>query len=40
LVQGDLCAALAILEPLRRQMEAKAWADRLLKVMVLEALAL
>jgi hypothetical protein len=39
-VQGDLCAALAILEPLRRQMEAKAWADRLLKVMVLEALAL
>ncbi len=32
--------ALALLAPLRQQMEAKGWADELLKVMVLEALAL
>jgi LuxR family maltose regulon positive regulatory protein len=39
LAQGDPSAALAILEPLRGQMEAKAWADQLLKVLVLEVLA-
>jgi LuxR family maltose regulon positive regulatory protein len=40
LAQGDPSAALAVLEPLRRQMEAKAWEDERLKVMVLQALAL
>ena len=37
LAQGDLSAALAILEPLRQQMEAKGWQDERLKVMVLQA---
>jgi LuxR family maltose regulon positive regulatory protein len=40
LAQGDTSAALAVLEPLRQQMEAKGWADERLKVMVLEAVAL
>jgi LuxR family maltose regulon positive regulatory protein len=40
LAQGDPSAALAVLEPLRRQMEAKGWADELLKVMVLQTVAL
>ena len=40
LAQADPCAALAILEPLRRQMEARGWADEVLKVMVLQAVAL
>jgi LuxR family maltose regulon positive regulatory protein len=39
LAQGDSPAALAVLEPLRQQMEAKGWADELLKVMVLQAVA-
>jgi LuxR family maltose regulon positive regulatory protein len=39
LAQGDTSAALAVLEPLRQQMEAKGWADELLKVMVLQAVA-
>lgn len=38
LAQGDLSAALAVLEPLRQQMEAKRWPDELLRVMVLQAL--
>jgi LuxR family maltose regulon positive regulatory protein len=40
LAQGDTSAALALLEPLRQQMEAKGWADERLKVMVLQAVAL
>jgi LuxR family maltose regulon positive regulatory protein len=39
LAQGDTSAALAVLEPLRQQMEAKGWADERLKVMVLQAVA-
>ncbi len=31
--------ALAVLEPLRQQMEAKGWKDERLKVMVLQAVA-
>ena len=40
LAQGDTSAALAVLEPLRQQMEAKGWQDERLKVMVLQAVAL
>jgi LuxR family maltose regulon positive regulatory protein len=40
LAQRDPSAALALLSPLRRQMEAKGWADERLKVMVLQAVAL
>jgi LuxR family maltose regulon positive regulatory protein len=40
LAQGDTSAALAVLEPLRQQMDAKGWQDELLKVMVLQAVAL
>ena len=40
LAQGDPPAALAMLEPLRRQMEAKGWQDERLKVMVLQVVAL
>jgi LuxR family maltose regulon positive regulatory protein len=40
LAQGDPSAALSVLEPLRQQMEAKGWADELLKVMVLQTIAL
>jgi LuxR family maltose regulon positive regulatory protein len=40
LAQGDTSAALAVLEPLRRQAEAKGWQDERLKVMVLQAVAL
>jgi LuxR family maltose regulon positive regulatory protein len=39
LAQGDPFAALAMLEPLRRQVEAKGWEDERLKVMVLQAVA-
>jgi LuxR family transcriptional regulator, maltose regulon positive regulatory protein len=39
LAQGDPSAALAILEPLRQQMEVKGWVDDQLKVMVLQAAA-
>ncbi len=39
LAQGDSSAALALLEPLRRQMDAKGWADERLKVMVVQAVA-
>jgi LuxR family maltose regulon positive regulatory protein len=39
LAQGDPSAALAVLEPVRRQMEAKGWEDERLKLMVLEAVA-
>ncbi len=39
LAQGEPSAALAVLEPLRRQVEAKGWADEQLKVMVLQAVA-
>jgi LuxR family maltose regulon positive regulatory protein len=39
LAQGDTSAALAVLEPLRRQMEAKCWQDERLRVMVLQAMA-
>jgi len=40
LAQGDPSAALAVLEPLRQQMEAKGWQDEQLKVMVLQGVAL
>ena len=40
LAQGDTSAALAVLEPLRQQMEAKGWEDERLKVMVLKTIAL
>jgi LuxR family transcriptional regulator, maltose regulon positive regulatory protein len=40
LAQRDASAALAVLEPLRQKMEAKGWADELLKVMVLQVVAL
>jgi LuxR family maltose regulon positive regulatory protein len=40
LAQGDSSAALVVLEPLRREVEAKAWEDERLKVMVVQALAL
>ena len=39
LAQENPSAALAALEPYRRQMEAKGWVDEQLKVMVLEAVA-
>ncbi len=40
LAQGDPTAALAVLEPLRQEVEAKGWPDERLKVMVLQAVAL
>jgi LuxR family maltose regulon positive regulatory protein len=40
LAQKDPSAALAVLEPLRRQAEAKGFVDEQLKVMVLQAVAL
>jgi LuxR family transcriptional regulator, maltose regulon positive regulatory protein len=40
LAQGDTSAALAVLEQLRQQVEAKGWEDERLKVMVLQAVAL
>ena len=40
LAQGDTSAALAVLEQLLQQAEAKGWADERLKVMVLHAVAL
>ena len=40
LAQGDPAAALAGLEPWHQQMEAKGWQDELLKVMVVQTIAL
>ncbi len=40
LEQRDPSEALAVLEPLRQQVVAKGWQDELLKVMVLQAVAL
>ncbi|HQI84432.1 MAG TPA: LuxR C-terminal-related transcriptional regulator [Anaerolineae bacterium] len=40
LAQGDTSRALALLSPLRQQMEAKGWQDVRLRAMVLEAIAL
>jgi LuxR family maltose regulon positive regulatory protein len=40
LAQRDPSAALAVLLPLRRQVEAKGWADERLEVMALQAVAL
>ena len=40
LAQGDPAAALAVLGPLRRQMEAKDWQDEQLKIMIFQAVAL
>jgi LuxR family maltose regulon positive regulatory protein len=40
LAQGNPSAALAVLEPVRLQAEARGWQDERLKVMLLEALAL
>jgi len=40
LAQRDPSAALVLLLPLRQQMEAKDWQDELLKVMVLQSVAL
>lgn len=39
LAQGDLPAALAVLEAYRKQVEAKGWEDERLKVMLLSAVA-
>ncbi len=39
LAQGDASAALAVLDPLRQQVEAKRWEDKRLKVMLLQAVA-
>ena len=39
LAHGDPSAALAVLEPLRRQVAAKGWEDERLKLMVLQAVA-
>lgn len=39
LAQGNPTAALAALEPMRQQAEAKAWVDQRLQVMALQALA-
>jgi LuxR family transcriptional regulator, maltose regulon positive regulatory protein len=39
LAQGDASTALAMLHPVRRQIEAKRWQDELLKLMVVEAVA-
>ena len=39
LAQGNPGAALAILAPLRQEIEARGWADELLKVIILQALA-
>jgi LuxR family maltose regulon positive regulatory protein len=39
LARGDASAALAVLEPLLRQAEAKGWQDERLKVMVLQSVA-
>jgi LuxR family maltose regulon positive regulatory protein len=39
IAQDDPSAALAVLEPLRRQMEDRGWADERLKTMVLQAVA-
>lgn len=40
LASGDSSAALAALEPFRRELEAKGWEDERLKVMVLQTVAL
>ncbi|UCC88369.1 MAG: hypothetical protein JSV81_03405 [Anaerolineales bacterium] len=40
LAQGDPAGALVALGPLRQQMEAKGWQDEMLKVLVLQAVAL
>ncbi len=39
LAQGEPTAVLAVLGPLRRQMEDKGWLDEQLKIMILQALA-
>ena len=39
LAQGDPATALALLEPLRQQVEAKGWVDERLKIMILQAVA-
>lgn len=39
LTQGDLATALAMLEPLRRQMDAQTWRDERLKLLILQAIA-
>ena len=39
LAQGDPTAALAVLEPYRRRVEERAWADEKLKTVILQALA-
>ena len=39
LAQGDPSAALAVLEPLRQQMDEKGWRDEQLKIMILQAVA-
>jgi ATP/maltotriose-dependent transcriptional regulator MalT len=39
LAQGDPSAALAVLEPYRRRVEERAWADEQLKAVILQAVA-
>jgi len=40
LAQGDTSTALAVLDPLRQQVEAKGWENERLKVIILQAVAL
>ncbi len=40
LAQGDPSTAVAVLEPLRKKVEAKGWVDEQLKIMILQAIAL
>jgi LuxR family transcriptional regulator, maltose regulon positive regulatory protein len=40
LAQGDPAMALAVLEPLRKKVEARGWVDERLKIMILQAVAL
>ncbi len=39
LAQGNPAAALALLAPIRQEMDAKGWADEQLRIMVLQAIA-
>ena len=39
LAQDDPAAAMAVLEPLGRRLEAQGWADELLRALVLQAVA-
>jgi LuxR family transcriptional regulator, maltose regulon positive regulatory protein len=40
LARGDPSTAMAVLEPLRQQVDAKGWVDERLKIMIIQAIAL